>query len=371
MKIAYINSVCKKHDAISNAIRDEITWLREAGHDVRLYAYACDHPELPFVHVERESDIAFDPYFQSCDLVLFHFGIYYPLFNLLPVVRAGARKIVTFHNITPKEFLPPSAYALIDRSFEQASNIVFADHVVCVSETNRQILLDAEIQVPTTVLPLSVHSNLRPPAKKPSFDDGILRLVFLGRLVKSKGPVDLLTAVAKVLDRHVAWQVRLDMVGNVNFSDASIVADVNECLSALQQKYGARFSAKFHANASEEDKCRILSDADLFVLPTYHEGFCVPILEAFASGCCVIVYENSNTPAISGGLATLVPTGDLDLLAGAISRVGAVVRSQEWRLDGGKYADKSAEAVKYIENFSPAVIKKRYLRFIEQQAPNF
>lgn len=371
MKIAYINSVCKKHDAISNAIRDEVNWLREAGHDVRFYAYACDYPELPFVYVEKESDIAFDPFFQSCDLVLFHFGIYYPLFNLLPVVRAGAKRIVVFHNITPKAFLPSSAHAVIERSFEQVSNIAFADHVVCDSETNRQILLDAEIQIPTTVLPLSVHNNLRPPAKKPSFDDGVLRLVFLGRLVKSKGPVDLLTAVSKVLDRHVAWQVRLDMVGNVNFSDALVVADVNEQLSALQQKYGARFSTKFHANASEEDKCRILSDADIFVLPTYHEGFCVPILEAFASGCCVIAYENSNTPAISGGLATLVPTGDLELLAEAISRVGATVRSSQWVAEGGTYVGKAAEAVSYTRNFSPAVIRKRYLRFIEEQAPNF
>lgn len=358
------------HDAISNAIRDEISWLQGAGHEVRLYAYKCDHSELPFVYVERESDIAFDPYFQSCDLVIFHFGIYYPLFNLLPVVPVGAKKLVIFHNITPKEFLPPSAHAVIDRSFGQVSNIAFADHVICDSETNRKILLDAEIQVPSTVLPLSVHSNLRPPARKPSFDDGVLRLVFLGRLVKSKGPIDLLMAVAKVLEAHVTWRMRLDLVGNLHFSDGNVVADVNERLNLMQQKYGVRLLTKFHANASEDEKCRILSEADIFVLPTYHEGFCVPILEAFASGCRVIAYENSNTPAISGGLATLVPTGDVGLLAEAIAAAAAASRSLEWRADGGGYASQSAAAMKYTRNFSPEVIKKRYLGFIEKQVEN-
>ena len=45
----------------------------------------------------------------------------------------------------------------------------------------------------------------------------------------------------------------------------------------------------------------------------------MPVLEALASGCKVISYDNSNLPAISGGLAQLVPTGDVAALAAAIA----------------------------------------------------
>src|SRR5262245_9350583 len=294
MKIAYINGICVQHDAISNAVRDEINWLRCVGHDVRLYAYSCEHSDLPFTQVEREADVAFDPHFQSCDLVVFHFGIFYPLFNLLLMVPLHSRRIVVFHNITPTQLLPPFAHELIDRSFVQMANIVFADQVICVSETNRDVLHQAGIQVPITVLPLAVHTELQAPQRKPSFDDGLMRVAFLGRLVKSKGPTDLLEAVSRVMDRDTSIRIKLDLVGNLNFSDESVVAEVRLRMQAMQRRLASRFEVNIHGNAPESEKQRILCDADVFVLPTYHEGFCVPILEALGSGCCVVTYDNSN-----------------------------------------------------------------------------
>ena len=53
-------------------------------------------------------------------------------------------------------------------------------------------------------------------------------------------------------------------------------------------------------------------DAGVFVLPTRHEGFCVPIVEALAAGCKVIACDNSNTPAVTGGLASLVSLVNVD-----------------------------------------------------------
>ena len=48
--------------------------------------------------------------------------------------------------------------------------------------------------------------------------------------------------------------------------------------------------------------------ADLFVLPSYHEGYCVPVVEALFAGCPV-TYDAGNLPFASGGLGALVPTG--------------------------------------------------------------
>jgi glycosyltransferase involved in cell wall biosynthesis len=365
VKIAYLNSICQKYDAISNAIREEIGWLRAAGHEVRLFAYACEHDDVPFTRVDNEAEVAFDPYFQQCDMAVFHFGVYYSLFNLIPVVPRRAKRIVVFHNITPKQFLPPASHALIDKSFVQLSNIAFADHALCDSDTNRQILREAGITVPATVIPLAVHTDLKAPERKPSFDDGVARIAFVGRLVQSKAPLDLLAAVEQVLGDDPALRVKLELVANLGFSDPLVVTAVRERLAALGARFGERLDGHLHGNAPEELKQRVLMDADLFVLPTHHEGFCVPILESLASGCRVICYDNSNTPAVSGGLSTLVPTGDVAALTEAVGAALDAVRAPDWREGGYQSAARAADA--HLRTFSVDAVRAKYLGFIRQQ----
>lgn len=366
MKIAYVNSICHRYDAISNAIRDEIGWLIEAGHEVRLFAYSCQFDDIPYTRVDNEMDVAFDPFFQNCEMAVFHFGVFYPLFNLFPIVPARAKRIAVFHNITPKNCLPVASHTLIDKSFAQVSNLAFADHVVCVSETNLCVLRDAGVTTPATVLPLAVHTDLHAPAAKPSFADGVLRVLFIGRLVESKGPLDFLLGLETLLRRNAQLKVEADMVANISFSDAAVVESVNARIQALAREFSGRLGIRLVANATEEAKQKLLSDADLFVLPTRHEGFCVPILEALATGCQVVVYENSNTPAVSGGLARLVPTGDTTALADAMEQSVALVTADAWRAGEG-YRAASAAAQRHLRNFSIPVVRKRFLNFIHGQ----
>lgn len=364
MKVSYLHGVCVRNDAISNAIADEITWLSErAGNDVRLFAYACDHPKIRCTVVDQLGGVALHPHFQDSDLVVFHFGVYYPLFNLLPVVPRKAKRLVVFHNITPKAFLPEAAHSLIDRSFAQMSNIQFAHHVICVSETNLTVLRDAGISVPATVLPLAVHCAATAPLQKPSFEDGVGRIAFVGRFVKSKGPLDLLDAVASLLLADSSRRLRLDLVGNLKFSDQAVVAEVVAGMRALGAQFGARFSADLHGDAPDTLKARILAEADLFVLPTLHEGFCVPILEAIANGCRVVCYDNSNTPAVSGGLAQLIPTGNIALLVDGLEKSLCDIHATAWK-SGGGYADYRQRAAVHLEQFRPDRVKDRFLRFL-------
>lgn len=367
MKVSFINGVCVENDAISNSIRDEIHWLSKDNHnDVRLYATACNSPNLPFSIVTDLMDVVYDPHFQSSDLVIFHFGIYYPLFDLIPVVPKRAKRLVVFHNITPKAFVSVEDHPLIDQSFRQMSNIVFADHVACDSQTNLDFLRSAGINTPASIIPLAVHSNFQPPLKKPSQLDGVIRIAFIGRFVRSKGPVELLKALDKTLQYNESIHLEIDMVGNLSFSDSTLLEDIQKHVDTMQMLYKDRFKVRIHGNASEELKQQILYDADLFVLPTYHEGFCVPILEAFAKGCKVIVYENSNTPAISGGFSKLIPTGDITALSFAISESIKDMLSATWQADGtGSYSEYMSKVKKYVQQYSPERSEQRFLKFIK------
>jgi glycosyltransferase involved in cell wall biosynthesis len=368
MKISYVYGVCAKYDAISNSIQQEIRALRAHGiEDVRLYTVDCRHETLPFVRVNSGADIALDQHFQSSDLVVFHFGIYHDLFNLLPVAPKKAKRLVVFHNITPKEFVAPENHALNDRSFAQMSNILWADQVICDSQLNLEVLRSFGIGVPASVIPLAVHTEAPPPLLKPSFHDGITRIAFIGRFVRSKGPQDLLIALQRALEGGLRLPLRLDMVGNIAFSSQQLIKQMQQTSQDLERRCEEHLQIKIHGDASEEIKHALLREADLFVLPTYHEGFCVPIIEALASACKVIAYHNSNTPAISGGLATLTLTGDIDQLALAIQQSIETVRSSAWQSEcGSSYTEYSNIARNYTQQFAPSSVGDRFVHLVRE-----
>ena len=362
MKVAFVTGACTPHDAISDAVRDQMRWCREAGHDTRLFAHGCDTPDLPYTRIATETDLLFDPFLETCDVILFHFGVFYPAFTALPALPRRVRRLVVFHNVTPKALVPPEAHPLIEQSLVQMAAIVFADQVICDSAFNRDTLRAAGVGVPAVVLPLAVSEALRPPVTKPSFDDGLARIAYVGRLVASKGPTDLLDAIERVLDGPTT-RLRLDIICNTTFSDPAVVMTVAGQIDRLRASHGADVDLQLRGHTSDAEKARILADSDLFVLPTYHEGFCVPIVEALASGCRVITYDNSNTPFVSGGLAALVPTGDRDALAAALAAELECIGSAGWKGQG--YQAYLAQAAAHLAAFERNSIRRRFLSLVE------
>jgi hypothetical protein len=61
--------------------------------------------------------------------------------------------------------------------------------------------------------------------------------------------------------------------------------------------------------------------ADCLVIPSHHEGFCVPVVEALSAGCHVVGADAANLPFILDGLGWLVPPGDAVALAAAMGAV--------------------------------------------------
>ena len=336
MNIAYINGICVRNDAISQTIVDSMEALASDGAHLKLYTYKCDWPQLPSKVVRNSGEIVLDPWFRTVDVVAFHFGIFNPLFNVILALEPHRKALVRFHNITPKRYVAPSQYAIIDRSLAQIPNLRWADHIVCDSETNRETLAAHSITTPASVLPLAVRSPRRVPDIKPGRVDGIVRVVFIGRFVRAKGCADLLEAMQLVARESPDTKFQLDLIGNLSFASTDIV----ETLRSPRTTELDNFVMAVHGDASDAFKWDRLADADLFVLPTYHEGFCVPIVEAISMGCRVVSYQNSNVPFVSGDIATLVPTGDIRALADAIAADAALVRSPGWERDYTRYAER-------------------------------
>jgi len=61
--------------------------------------------------------------------------------------------------------------------------------------------------------------------------------------------------------------------------------------------------------------------ADVFVCLSDHEGFCVPLLEAMASGLPIVAYAATAVPEMLGGTGLLLPRKDPATVAAACHRV--------------------------------------------------
>lgn len=126
-------------------------------------------------------------------------------------------------------------------------------------------------------------------------------VLYVGRFEASKGLLDLLDAARIVLDRHPVPAPRFVLVGTGPLLDT-----VRELVS--QNGLSGHVELKGQIDADRRPELmELYGQAQLFVLPSHHEGMPTVLLEAMASGL----------PAVStavGGALEVVVNGDNGLL---------------------------------------------------------
>ena len=71
----------------------------------------------------------------------------------------------------------------------------------------------------------------------------------------------------------------------------------------------------FTGIVSEEDLLQLYKNASVFIFPYLYSGFCLPVLEAMASGVPCIVSNRSSFPEVAGEAADLVDPQNINSLA--------------------------------------------------------
>ncbi len=74
-------------------------------------------------------------------------------------------------------------------------------------------------------------------------------------------------------------------------------------------------------NISEEKLALLYNASDLFVFPSFYEGFGLPVLEAMASGCPVITSNKSSLPEVVDNAGILVDPENIDELGNMMYKV--------------------------------------------------
>jgi glycosyltransferase involved in cell wall biosynthesis/uncharacterized membrane protein YbhN (UPF0104 family) len=138
-------------------------------------------------------------------------------------------------------------------------------------------------------------------------------ILWVGQLESRKNVARLLHAFAKIKDR-----VPHDLVfsGEQRFS-FPMAAGVEKDL-ALVHELGLEDRVHFPGWIAHDDLPVVYSLADLFALPSLHEGFGIPLLEAMACGCPIVTANSCTPPEVTAGAAYLVDPLDVGDIASGL-----------------------------------------------------
>jgi glycosyltransferase involved in cell wall biosynthesis len=122
-----------------------------------------------------------------------------------------------------------------------------------------------------------------------------LRLIHCGRFVPAKSIHTLLEAVA-LAKADIATPIELALYGMSGHSDANYIAELRALAAALP----AGASCQIVLDAPAEQLQRAMLSADALVLPSRHEGFGMPVVEAFSAGTPVVCSRIARSSASVG-----------------------------------------------------------------------
>ncbi len=328
LRIALYSGLFVKFDAISTSLRHKVELLdrlRAEGCPIELtiFAQGCDYPRPDVVVLADPDALRRDPRFLSADVHCLEFGMYYELLEAIATLAPGTPILAVDHNTTPPDLVDSEdARDRCRRAIEWRGTLKSFSHVATDGEFTRDELLGqgfppgmlSVLHLPPTIPDGGAREPRRPGEGRP------VDLLYVGRFVRAKGVTDLITAVEPMLERGDA---RLTLVGDTTYSDPGPLAAVETAVS----RFGGDGSVRLCTGISDEEMARRYLAADALVLPSYHEGYCVPVVEALTAGCYPITYDSGNLPHVAGGLGTLVATGNVPGLRDAVADLGARVRT--------------------------------------------
>lgn len=178
-----------------------------------------------------------------------------------------------------------------------------------------------------------------------SLQDGEFVVGFVGRITRDKGVAELLSAFVELSNKYP--RLRLILIGPLE--DSSILSPVNSSESSNKIMYVGALA----------DPRSAYWGLDLFVLPSYREGFPIANLEAQACGVPVVTTtstgcRDSIKPESTG---LLVPPHDAKSLRLALEvAIKDQRRLEEWRVNARQFIE---------ANFDSRNVNERFIEYLE------
>lgn len=257
------------------------------------------------------------------DLMLYHLSIGHPhLADLMQ--HRPERLVVHYHNITPARLfdeIDPGFAALLRCGRTEMARLAGRSVAVVADSQFNAIEIGPHTPGPVVVVPPPIRfdrftrTEPHPPTLN-HFEAAVDHptVLVLGQVLPHKRP-EVAVAAAYLLRAHLGVDAHLVIAGpQRNHTYAEQVARYIEHLG---------LDNVWLAGALPEDQlAAVLRHTSILLQPSVHEGFCVPIVEAFHLGIPVIARSAGAIPETVGDGGVLLPElAGPSLFAEAIARV--------------------------------------------------
>lgn len=233
--------------------------------------------------------------------------------------QAGIPAIVTMHDLAFKRY--PSFYPFLDR---QVYDIKFrhacqkADRIVAISEHTKRDIIEFYGIAPEKIVVIyqSCHERFQQEKSQKTIDYVLKKyqlprdyFLFVGSLNERK---NLLAVLEAMVQLPQDLQLPLVVIGEGQPYKKKVLD--------FMQRHGLERRVYF-VRPEFEDMPAIYQQADVFIYPSFYEGFGIPILEALFSETPVITSNVSSLPEAAGPDSWLVRPDHPEEIAAGIEKI--------------------------------------------------
>ncbi len=233
--------------------------------------------------------------------------------------QAGIPTIVTMHDLAFKRY--PSFYPFLDR---QVYDIKFrhacqkADRIVAISEHTKRDIIEFYGIAPEQIVVIyqSCHERFQQEKSQKTIDYVLKKyqlprdyFLFVGALNERK---NLLAVLEAMVQLPQDLQLPLVVIGEGQLYKKKVLDFVQR--HRLQRMV-------YFVRPEFEDMPAIYQQADVFIYPSFYEGFGIPILEALFSETPVITSNVSSLPEAAGPDSWLVQPDHPEEIAAGIEKI--------------------------------------------------
>jgi len=246
-----------------------------------------------------------------------------------------AKTVVTIHGLEYKHF--PECYSVRERLFLELNtklSIKWSSKIIVPSESTKKDLIkfygvDVE---KIKVVYHGIWSQKFIKSKVHKVKNNKFNILFIGRLEKRKNLVNLIKAFEifkksyknppnPLFQRGNRTPPLVKGAGGIKLTLAGKAGFGFEKIKTTIQKAQFKKDIVLKNYISEEEKDELYKNTDLFILPSFYEGFGLPVLEAMNYGVPVICSNVSSLPEVAGDAALLVDPNNIEEISGAMGKV--------------------------------------------------
>ena len=220
--------------------------------------------------------------------------------------------VVNYHNVTPPELMAPwdNHLALGQlraqgdlRLLAPRATLAVADSVYNEGHLTAAGFVRTAVVSPSAALPALIESDATVASSAAITRPGRgARWLAVGRVSPNKALEHTIAALA-VARAHDDPEATLQLVGKPA-TDSYVTA-----LHRYVAELGVGGAVQFAGHASDATVASAYAGADVLVVTSEHEGFCVPVVEAMAAGVPVVAFDQGAVPEVLGGAGVLVADG--------------------------------------------------------------